>query len=266
MEVDTSPQPENVRTASEDAATDGAYCVECLDRVAPDAVADKNGATLCRACAKSFYVACAACGGLVARDEALAGQAAAGQELAGQTLSAGRTAGEAGQLAGASDRGASLVCAACFAGGLPEIIDAEEMETLVRQFVELHAERKSLETRLDELKERLKVAAQARQRIEGAVVMRAGDAGVRVSYTVKTTADAGRVAALTRLLDAEEFSSLFKTTYSPVRERVEEFLSGTDEAHAPAREVLRAAVQHTEVPTLTVVAQKKPRASRSKKD
>lgn len=250
VEINTSPQPENIHVEAGDAATGGAFCVECLGAVVPDGVADKDGATLCRACAESFYVACASCGGLVARDEALAKQAA----------------DAAGQLAGASDDDGSLVCAACFAGGLPETIDAEEMETLVRQFVELHAEKKSLETRLDELKERLKVAAQGRQRIEGAVVMRAGEAGVRISYTLKTTADAARVAALTSLLDAEEFSSLFKTAYSPVKERVEEFLSGTDEAHAPAREALRDCIQHTEVPTLTVVAQKKPRPSRGKKD
>ena len=52
----------------------GALCVECLGVVAAGAgLLDRCGAVLCRACAGEFYVACAGCGGLVARDEALGG-------------------------------------------------------------------------------------------------------------------------------------------------------------------------------------------------
>src|ERR671910_1259651 len=51
----------------------GSLCVECLSAVgAAEALLDRTGAALCRACAAEFYTACAACGGLVPRDEALA--------------------------------------------------------------------------------------------------------------------------------------------------------------------------------------------------
>ncbi|HEX8474232.1 MAG TPA: hypothetical protein VF666_09385 [Pyrinomonadaceae bacterium] len=254
-----APTPTSVRFETGNAATDGAHCIECLGAVASDAVADKNGATLCRTCAEFFYVACAACGGLVPRDEALPPNDA-------HTVMATAAAVAASDGGVNNGDGAMLVCASCFAGGLPEAIGAEEMETLVRQFVELHAEKKSIETRLDELKERLKAAAQGRQRVEGAVVMRAGEACVRVSYTMKTTADAERIAALSSMFDAETFSALFKTTYSPVKEKLEEFLADTDDGRAAAREALRDAIQQSEVQTLTVVAQKKARATRTKKD
>lgn len=226
---------------------EGDACAECLDAVPPDAERDKEGAPLCRACVENFYVACAACGRLVARDEALEPRGTSAER--NPDNQAGATA---------------LVCAACFADALPERISDEEMETLVAQFVELHAEKKRLDERLEELKERLKTAAEGRQRVEGAVVMRAGEVGVRVSYTVKTTAQAERVAALASMLDAEEFAALFKTSYSPVKDRVDEFLALDDEAHAAAREALRAAIQQNEVATLNVLTPKKPRAPRSK--
>jgi hypothetical protein len=262
VELDRTPPHENAVAPRRDDAT-LAHCVECLGAVGHDSVADKNGGALCRTCAEIFYVACASCGGLVPRDEALPPHDAS--TVLASTVTAGDAVGDSSGGSSGGGDGARLVCASCFAGGLPEAIDAEEMETLVRQFVELHAEKKSIETRLDELKERLKVAARGQQRVEGAVVMRAGEACVRVSYTLKTTADAGRVAALSRVLDAEDFSTLFKTTYSPVKEKLEEFLADTDDGRAAAREALRDAVQQTEVQTLTVVAQKKARPTKREK-
>ena len=104
----------------------------------------------------------------------------------------------------------------------------------------------------------LELAAQARPRVSNAVVLRADDAGVRCSFAVRTSYDAARLAAAEELL-GEEFASLFerKVSFSAVKDRLEEFLSATDEARASAREAVRAAEQRTEVATLSVVAQKK---------
>ncbi|PYT02743.1 MAG: hypothetical protein DMF65_05735 [Acidobacteria bacterium] len=104
------------------------------------------------------------------------------------------------------------------------------------------------------------MAARARPRVSNAVVLRAeGRAGVRCSYTVKTSYDAEKLSAAEALLGTSEFASLFerKVTFAAVKGQLEEFLSSTDEAHASARDAVRAAEQRTEVATLTVVAQKK---------
>ena len=211
----------------------GALCVECLGAVgAQEALVDRTGAALCRTCAAEFYGPCAGCGGLVPRDEA---------------------------LMRASD-GAS-VCAECHAGGAEGAEPApseEEVEALVVEYVALQEESKRLDARLGELKERLKLAAQARPRVSNAVVLRAGEAGVRCSFTARTSYDAARLAPAEELLGAE-FAELFerKVSFSAVKGRLEEFLNATDAERAPAREAVRAAEQRTEVATLTVVAQKK---------
>jgi hypothetical protein len=211
----------------------GALCVECLGAVgAGEAVLDRTGAALCRGCASEFYAACAGCGGLVPRDEA--------------RVRAGDGAG---------------LCAECHAGGAADgepPPTEEEVEALVAEFVALHDESKRIGARMDEIKERLKLAAQARPRVSNAVVLRAGDAGVRCSFAVRTSYDAARLAAAEELL-GEEFGSLFerKVSFAAVKDRLEEFLSETDEARAAAREAVRAAEQRSEVATLSVVAQKK---------
>ena len=217
----------------EDVEARGALCVECMAAVAVGGeVFDRVGAVLCRACAAEFYAACGVCGGLVARDEAMA-----------------RAGGEA------------LFCFECF-GKLAEGVDAptdEEVTTLVAEYVALHEEVKRMDARAAEIKERLKLAARARPRVSNAVVLRAeGGAGVRCSYTVKTSYDAEKLSAAEALLGTSEFASLFerKVTFAAVKGQLEEFLSSTDEAHASARDAVRAAEQRTEVATLTVVAQK----------
>ena len=224
----------------------GALCVECLSAVgAAEAVLDRTGAALCRACAAEFYTACAACGGLVPRDEALARDDGGGGEN-------------------------RLYCAECFraaafAAEEAEPVSDEEVEALVAEFVALHAEKKRLDARVDEIKERLKLAARARPRVAGAVVLRAGeDAGVRCSYSVRTTYDAEKLRTVEALLGGAEFALLFerKVTFSPVKNSLEEFLSSSDDERGAAREAIRAAAQHTETATLNVVAQKKKKAAK----
>jgi hypothetical protein len=224
MEVESSFRPEEVEAR-------GALCVECLRAVeAVEALVDRCGAALCPSCATEFYVGCGVCGRLVARDEGMA-----------------RPGAEA------------LVCADCFRAPAEEaepLPADEEVERLVARYVELHAERKRLDTELDVIKETLKRVALARPRVANAVVLRAGVGGVRCSYAVRTTWDAEKLSEAEGLLGADVFASLFerKVSFSPVRERLAEFLSTADDASAPARELVRAAEQTAETTTLTVVA------------
>ncbi|HEV2862043.1 MAG TPA: hypothetical protein VGX48_13625 [Pyrinomonadaceae bacterium] len=215
----------------------GRLCVECMGDVAAGAgLLDRCGAVLCRACAGEFYAACAGCGGLVARDEALTRP---------------------------GDDAASF-CFECF-GRAPEGEEAppseEETAALVAEYVELHEEAKRLGARLDEIKELLKRAARARPRVSNAVVLRAGEgpAGVRCSYTVRTSYDAEKLSAAEHLLGPDLFSDLFerKVTFSARRDSLEAFLSSSEEESAAARELVRAAEQRSEVETVTVVAQRK---------
>jgi hypothetical protein len=228
MQTENSLHPETVEPR-------GALCVECLGELsAGGQVLDRTGAALCRACAEAFYTPCASCGGLVPTDEALARH----------------------------DTGA-LNCFECFGRAAApdgtEALSEEEVAALVAEYVALHEELKRLEGRASEIKEQLKRAATARPRVSNAVVLRAGEGGVRCSYTSKVSYDAERLAAAEALLGAESFAALFerKVTFSAVKNRLEEFLSSADEATAAARDAVRAAETRNEVATLTVVAQRK---------
>lgn len=216
------------------AGEESSLCAECEGPAATAALRSRSGERLCAACVEAYYVACAACGGLVARDEALA-----------------------------RDGGAPR-CADCHARPASEEnfgeVDETLLGTLVEEYVALHAEEKRIKERMEALKERLKQAATARRGDEGgAVVLRAGDAAVRCSYRKSLKCDGEAVETVARLLDDEEFAALFerKVSYNTNRERLEEFLSATDEAHDAARRAVREAVQETEVVSLTV---ERPRA------
>ncbi|HEX7173746.1 MAG TPA: hypothetical protein VF240_00490 [Pyrinomonadaceae bacterium] len=231
MEVESSFRPEDVEAR-------GAMCVECLCALAAGAaVLDRCGAALCRACAAEFYAACAGCARLVPRDEGLTRP----EDAAGV---------------------GALFCVECFrapAGDAEPPPSDEEVERLVARYVALHAEKKQLDDEMEEIKERLKLAAGARSRVTNAVVLRAGEGAVRCSYSVRTTWDAAKLSEAEALLGPDEFSSLFerKVSYAAVRERLAEFLAGTGDAHTPARELVRAAEQSAETVTLGVVAPKK---------
>jgi hypothetical protein len=122
-----------------------------------------------------------------------------------------------------------------------------------------------LDSRASEIKELLKRAATSRPRVSNAVVLRAGEAGVRCSYASKAAYDAEKLAAAEALLGAEGFAALFerKVTFAAVKGRLEEFLSSDDAATADARAAVRAAETRTEVATLTVVG--RPAEGKSKK-
>ncbi len=232
MQTENSLNPESVEPR-------GALCVECMGVLAAprERLLDRTGAALCRECAETFYAPCEMCGGLVPRDEALV-----------------------------RPDGGALNCFECFGRAASpdgsEALTDEEVEALVAEYCALHEELKRLEGRADRIKEQLKRAATARPRVSNAVVLRAGEAGVRCGYASKAAYDAERLAAAEALLGADGFAALFerKVTFSAVKGRLEEFLSSEDEATAAAREAVRAAETRTEVATLTVVAARKKKS------
>lgn len=208
-----------------------AVCAEC-EQPAASAAVSRAGASLCAECVAAYYVECAACGGLVASDEA---HARDGRPFCPECFA--RPAGEAGE----------------------GVVDETLVESLIAEYVSLHAEEKRIAERLEVVKEQLKKAATARRGEGSAVTLRAGEAAVRCSYRTSLKCDAEAVEALAAVLDESEFAALFerKTTYTPARERVAEFLSASDDERGAVREALRAALRETETVTLSVVAARK---------
>jgi len=220
----------NARAQGEQAAPPA--CAECLGP-AERPVAARGGATLCGACAEGYYAPCAACGLLVPQDEAV-------------------------------EKESRLLCAECAAAALPfvapeDVPDEATVETLVAEYVALHAEEKRVKERLEEIKEQLKIAASVRQRVAGAVTLSGGGGAIKCSYKTALKCDDEKVAALERALDTEQFESLFQRSvkYAPVKENLERLLSDASGDHAEFRELVRAAVERTEQSSLTVVRAKK---------
>lgn len=218
------------QTSSTQPRANAQACAECLATVA-HAVENQRGETLCAACADSYYVACASCGGLVALDEAL--------KKDGATFCAG--------------------CDAQAAGVAPEDVPGEtEVEQLVAEFVRLHAEEKRVKDRMDEIKERLKIAAAVRQRVANAVTLRGEDGAVKCSYRVNWKCDEEKVASLESALDAERFAALFERSvkYAPVKESLEKLFSD-ESSDEQLKKLVSAAVEKSEQATVTVVRPKK---------
>jgi hypothetical protein len=206
-------------------------CAECL-RPSAQTVLSLSGDSLCSECASTYYAACATCHGLVPSEEVV-------------------------------EREAGLYCSGCSAhaqaGEEIQPIDDTEVESLVAEFVALHAEEKRIGDRMGEIKEQLKQAAAAKPRVGGAVTLRSEAGAVKCSYSIKLKCDAEKVTDLEAVLDAETFASLFETkvTVAPQKKELEAFLSSNDREHAEARKAVISAVERTEVPTLTVVRPKK---------
>ena len=215
------------------AATAPQLCVECLETLT-ETVAGRRGETLCSACAKNYYVACALCHGLIPQDEALVRQ-------------------DAVHCAECDAQAAQVRAGDALPG------DAE-VGSLVSEYIELHAEEKRIKDRLDEIKEQLKAAATARERVAGAVTLGGEEGAVKCSFKANLKCIPEKVSALEAQLEPREFAMLFerKVSYSPVKEQLEKLLSGGDAGtDAGLREQVLAAVERTETPTLTVVRPKK---------
>jgi len=138
-------------------------------------------------------------------------------------------------------------------------VDETLIETLIAEYISLHAEEKRIGDRMEVIKDQLKNAAAAKQREGNAVTLRAGDAAIRCNYRTSLKCDADAAESLARLLDEEEFSRLFerKTSFTPVKDRIAEFLNDVDESHQAARDAVRAALRETETVTLSVVTARK---------
>lgn len=206
-------------------------CVEC-EKTALNMIPTAAGAMLCEECITAYYILCAGCEQFIPQDETLT-------------------------------RADLVLCAACYAQppGVAGVdsLDQSGIESLIAEYTALHAEEKRTAARLEEIKEQLKDVAATQPRVSGAVTLRAGDQAVKCSFRTTLKCDAEAVERLEQTLDKNEFGELFerKVTYSPHKEPVQEFLSGTDDAHDEARELLRAAVRETETATLTVIPKPK---------
>ena len=219
--------------SSVSAETNGAAmpCAEC-EQPSARLISSRAGAGVCSECVEAYYVACSTCGGFVPQDESLA-------------------------------RGELAYCADCFskpAGEGKEVaVDETLIESLISEYISLHAEEKRISARMEVVKERLKSAAATRQREANAVTLRAGDAAVRCNYRASLKCDTESVEALARLLDEEQFLSLFerKLSFNPIKDGITQFLSGTDKARQEVRDALRATVRETETVTLSVVSKRK---------
>ncbi len=204
-------------------------CTECELTINPtlNSAKTKAGAAVCFECVAAYYIACAGCEQFIPQDEA--------QMHADLAL-----------------------CAGCYANP-PDTastsLDQSGIESLIAEYTTLHAEEKRIGTRLEEIKELLKDVAAMQPRVSGAVTLRAGEQAVKCSFRTTLKCEAAAVEKLEQTLDQSDFDELFerKVTYSPHKERVQEFLSTTDSAHEEAREMLRAAVRESESATLTIV-------------
>jgi hypothetical protein len=208
-----------------------ALCVEC-EQPTQSALRAYTGAPVCAGCAAAYYTHCTACQLLLPQDEAMT-------------------------------RDGAFYCAGCYAkqpasrGGAT--VDETVIESLVAEYVQLHAEEKRLSERMNEIKEAIKAFADTKQRASNAVVLRAGDAAVKCSYKVVVKYDQEKLAALESLLGESAFATLFerRVSYAPVKDKIEEIIRSTDEANAPLREALERAAERVEVASITVVPKRK---------
>ena len=206
-------------------------CAEC-EQPGSGMILSRSGASICPECVEAYYVACSDCGGFVAKDESRA-------------------------------RDGLACCSGCFStpSGVTGagVVDETLIETLIAEYISLHAEEKRISDRMEVVKDQLKSAASAKRREGNTITLRAGEAAIRCSYRTSLKCDADSAEALAQLLDEEEFSRLFerKTSFTPFKDRITEFLKDEDASHQAARDAVRAALRETETVTLSVVTTRK---------
>ena len=205
----------------------GQQCAECLGPVSA-AVCAQNGAILCPQCAAQFYRPCAGCGGLIPQDEAVL-------------------------------RDGALCCVLCLAAPISEdgatALSEDALAALVAEFIQLHAEAKQLNDRLDVVKEQLKRHAASQPRVANAVVLRTGEYAVKCGYSVRVNYLAEKLMAVEAMLGPEPFAALFtrKITFSAVKESLDAFLASEAADTTAARAAILAAAERTEVATVAPV-------------
>ena len=200
-------------------------CFECLQSAAASSKT-RAGYVICQPCREAFYVACVRCQTLLPTDEVLS-------------------------------REQTSYCPECFAKPEPEaqaeLLSEDELAALLAEFIRLHAEEKQLGKQLEDVKERLKRHAATQPRINNAVLLRAGEAGVKCSFSARASFDAEKLTAAEELLGLEVFATLFarEVKFSPVKDQLEEFLAGEDQNTAVARALIVAATERKETITIT---------------
>jgi len=206
-------------------------CAECLEPVST-AVHAQNGVSLCPQCAEQFYCPCAGCGGLIPQDEAMLRN---GAPYCGRCPAAPDSAESAAALSDA------------------------EVAALVAEFLQLHAEAKQVNDRLEAVKEQLKRHAASQPRVANAVVLHTSEHAVKCGYSARVSYQAEKLAAAEALLGTEHFVALFarKITFSPVKESLDAFLASEAPDTAAARAAILAAAERTEITTVTPVATKR---------
>ena len=209
----------------------GQSCTECLSPVGITIHA-QNGASLCPQCAEQFYCTCAGCGGLIPQDEAVV-------------------------------RDGALCCAPCLVASVSKddaaALSEGALAALVAEFIQLHAEAKQLNERLDAVKGQLKRHAASQPRVANAVLLRTGKHAVKCGYSIKVTYNADKLAAVEALLGTEQFTALFtrKMTFSAVKEPLDSFLASEVADTAAARAAILAAAERTEIASVTPVTPKR---------
>jgi hypothetical protein len=165
-------------------------------------------------------------------------------------------------------RDGALCCVQCLAAPISKddtaALSDAALAALVAEFIQLHAEAKHLNDRLDAVKEQLKRHAASQPRMANSVLLRTGEHAVKCGYSVRVSYHAEKLAAVEALLGTEHFATLFtrKITFSAVKESLDAFLASEAPDTAAARDAILAAAERTEVVTVAPVAPKrKTRAS-----
>ena len=156
-------------------------------------------------------------------------------------------------------RDSALYCVPCLAAPVSKddatALSEEALAALVAEFIRLHAEAKHLNERLDAVKEQLKRHAAAQPRVANAVMLRTGEHAVKCGYSVRVSYNADKLAAVEAMLGTEPFTALFtrKTTFSPVKESLDAFLTSEAPDTTAARAAIVAAAERTEIVTVAPV-------------
>lgn len=217
------------------ALTEIIVCAECLGGLEGESLRDFQNNLLCSDCAEKYYVVCNGCLALVAADEAIAG--------------------------GNDPPRIFYYCLNCPARAeesppLSMVVDEEEVNALVNEYLALHAEEKRIKDRLEEIKESLKqIAAGFSDEHEAVTFEGEGGAAVKCTYKTSLKGITEAVAALRASLDENVFDALFteKTSFDVNRENFEKVLSDTAGLPENLRRQIAEAVKVTETATLNVV-------------
>jgi hypothetical protein len=160
-------------------------------------------------------------------------------------------------------RDGALYCVQCLAAPVSKedaaALSNEALAALVAEFIQLHAEAKQLDDRLEQIKEQLKRHAASQPRIANAVTLRTGEHAVKCGYSVRVSYNADKLAAVESMLGMEPFTALFtrKLTFSPVKESLDAFLASEAPDAAAARAAILAAAERTEIVTVAPVTPKR---------